>query len=351
VREGLLVPAAVGLALAVGLGAAAFAADLGRRGFGWRQVAVVVATASLVIPALAFAADTIGGRWGSPSRTWADELSWMSGRASAGDFRVLWLGDASILPLDPGRSGAVAYGVTANGTGDARVLVPTPARGAQSRIADAVDALRHRTTNRVGSMVGPMGFRFIAVPETPGPGQRPVRDAPDDLLGTLADQLDLVRLETRDGLTLYEVEPWRPVRAVEPEAGGAAVPARPDASNPAGRVTLAVPYSGAWRADGGSPSRSLTHSKVDGWANGYASPTAGPVSFSYANQWMRWPAALLQIGVIVGAVVLWRSDRPRRARPVGGEPIAAGGAPGDGEGAPVPGAVRAGDAVEHGSGA
>ena len=349
VREGLLVSAAVGLALAVGLGAAAFAADLGRRGFGWRQVAVVVATASLVIPALAFAADTVGGRWGSPSRTWADELAWMSGRASAGDFRVLWLGDASILPLDPGRSGAVAYGVTANGTGDARVLVPTPARGAQTRIATAVDALRHRTTNRVGSMVGPMGFRFIAVPETPGPAQQPMRSAPDDLIGTLADQLDLVRLETRDGLTLYEVEPWRPVRAVEPAAGGAAVPARPDAENPAGRVTFASPYSGAWRASGGTPSRALTHSRVDGWANGYRLPTAGPVRLTYSWGWLRWPAVALQVGVIVGAGWLWRSDRPRRARPGVADSSPAGAGPDDGDGAPIPGAVRAGDAVEHGS--
>ena len=351
VREGLLVPAAVGLALVVGLGAAVFASDLGRRGFGWRQVAVVVATASLVIPALAFAADTVGGRWGSPSRTWADELSWMSGRASAGDFRVLWLGDASILPLDPARSGAVAYGVTANGTGDARVLVPTPARGAQTRVADAVTALRYRTTNRVGSMVGPMGFRFIAVPETPGPDQEPVRVAPDGVVGTLADQLDLVRLETRDGLTLYEVEPWRPVRAVEPAEGGPAVPVRPDGSNPAGRVTFASPYSGAWRANGGTPSRGLQHERVDGWANGYRLPSAGPVDLSYSWQWMRWPAVALQLGVIVGAIRLWRSDRPRRARPVGGGITGAGAGPGDGDGAPVPGAVRAGDVVERGSGA
>jgi len=339
VREGLLVPAAVGLALAVGLGAAAFAADLGRRGFGWRQVAVVVAAGSLVVPALAFAADTVGGRWGAPSNTWADELSWMEGRASAGDFRVLWLGDASILPLDPGRRGALAYGVSANGTGDARVLVPTPARGAQERLTDAVDALRMRATNRIGAMVGPMGFRFIAVPETPGPDQRPVRPAPDDLTGTLADQLDLVRLETRDGLTLYEVEPWRPVRAVTPADGGAPVAVRSDADNPAGRVTLAVPYSGAWRARGGTPSVGLDRVRADGWANGYRLPTAGPVRFDFARQWLRWPAVAMQLGVLVGAVALWRSDRPRRRRaaaeavPVGGDPT---------DGAPVPGAVRAG---------
>ncbi|MFM7060169.1 MAG: glycosyltransferase [Actinomycetes bacterium] len=349
VREGLLVPAAVGLALAVGLGAAAFAADLGRRGFGWRQVAVVVAAGSLVIPALAFAADTLGGRWGAPSNTWADELSWMEGRASAGDFRVLWLGDATILPLDPGRRGAVAYGVTANGTGDARVLVPTPARGVQARIAEAVDALRARSTNRIGAMVGPMGFRFIAVPETPGPDQRPLRPAPDDLTGTLADQLDLVRLETRDGLTLYEVEPWRPVRAVLPADGGPPVPARADARNPAGRVTLAVPASGAWRARGGTPATALERARVDGWANGYRLPSPGPVRFDFAWQWLRWPAVALQLGVLVGAVLLWRSDRPRRARVVADGPIAGAGDREDG--APVPGAVRAGDVAEPRSGA
>ncbi|MFM7616291.1 MAG: glycosyltransferase [Actinomycetes bacterium] len=347
VREGLLVPAAVGLALAVGLGAAAFAADLGRRGFGWRQVAVVLAAGSLVIPALAFAADTVGGRWGSPPDTWADELSWMSGRASAGDFRVLWLGDASILPLDPGRRGALAYGVTANGTGDVRVLVPTPDRGPQTRITDAVDDLRSRSTNRIGATLGPMGFRFVAVPETPGPDEGPMRPAPDDITDTLADQLDLIRLETRDGLTLYEVEPWRPVRSVTPADGGPPLAARSDGDNPAGRVTLAVPSSGAWRARGGTPVAPLERSEAEGWANGYRLPSAGPVRFDDAWQWLRGPAVALQIGVLVAAVLVWRSDRPRGARTRSGAREVAAGGPADG--APVPGAVRAGDTIGSGA--
>ena len=119
--------------------------------------------------------------------------------------------------------------------------------------------------------------------------------------------------------------------------------------NPAGRATLAVPSSPAWRAEGGTPSAALDRVRIDGWANGYRLPTAGPVSFSYANQWMRWPAVALQVGVIVGAVVLWRSDRPRRARRPDPRSALAGGPPGGDDAAPVPGAVRAGDAVGTGS--
>ena len=77
--EGILVPAALGLALAVGLGVARvprgdahvplrLAAVRGRRR-GRRARA----------PILAFAADTISGRWGLPTKDWPSQFAWMDG--------------------------------------------------------------------------------------------------------------------------------------------------------------------------------------------------------------------------------------------------------------------------------
>ena len=328
VREGLLIPAAVGLALAVGLGAASLLTDVGRRRFGWRQISAVLATVALLLPTLAFAADTLGGRWRMPSESWADSLSWMESRASAGDFRVLWIGDPSLLPLDPGRSGAVGYGVTANGVGDARVLVPIPERGEQRLVRDAVDTLRNHRSNRIGEQLGALGVRFILVPETPGPDQKPFIAAPDQITSTLADQLDLLRLETSPGLSLYEVIPWQPVRALVAMKGGENIvlPLQTEKDNPSGVVRFASPRSSMIKAT--SNGESLKPEGDSNWDNSWVLPKAGPVSISNSYSWLRIFAFLLQFAIFLLAIRIWRSDSRRtpmktKARRVAGATLPA----------------------------
>ncbi|MSW27846.1 MAG: glycosyltransferase, partial [Actinobacteria bacterium] len=311
VREGLLVPAAVGLALAVGLGAASLLTDVGRRRFGWRQVSAVLATLALLLPALAFAADTLGGRWRMPRESWADSLSWMESRSSAGDFRVLWLGDPSVLPLDPGRSGSVGYGVTSNGVSDARVLIPIPERGEQRLVRQAVETLRRGGSNRIGAQLGALGVRFILVPETPGPDQRPFIAAPDGITSTLADQLDLLRLEASPGLSLYEVVPWQPVRALITTEAGAnvVVPLQSGKKNPAGIVRFATPKDSMIKAK--SNGKTLKSEGDSNWDNSWVLPKAGPVSIVNSAAWLRIFAVLLQGAIFLLAIRMWRSDSQR----------------------------------------
>jgi GT2 family glycosyltransferase len=311
VREGLLVPAAVGLALAVGLGAASLLTDVGRRRFGWRQVSAVLATVALLLPALAFAADTLGGRWRMPRESWADSLSWMESRSSAGDFRVLWLGDPAVLPLDPGRSGSVGYGVTSNGVSDARVLIPIPERGDQRLVHQAVETLRSGSSNRIGAQLGALGVRFILVPETPGPDQRPFIAAPDGITSTLADQLDLLRLEASPGLSLYEVVPWQPVRALITTEAGAkvVVPLRSDKKNPPGVVRFATPKRSMIKAK--SNGKTLKSEGDSNWDNSWVLPKAGPVSIVNSAAWLRVFAVLLQGAIFLLAIRMWRSDSQR----------------------------------------
>ncbi len=311
VREGLLVPAAVGLALAVGLGAASLLTDVGRRRFGWRQVSAVLATVALLLPVLAFAADTLGGRWRMPNQSWADSLSWMESRSSAGDFRVLWIGDPAVLPLDPGRSGSVGYGVTSNGVSDSRVLIPIPERGNQRLVHQAVETLRRGSSNRIGAQLGALGVRFILVPETPGPDQRPFIPAPDGITSTLADQLDLLRLEASPGLSLYEVVPWQPVRALITTEAGAkvVVPLQSGKDNPPGVVRFATPKESMIKAK--SKGESLKSEGDSNWDNSWVLPKAGPVSIVNSAAWLRIFAVLMQGAIFFLAIRMWRSDSQR----------------------------------------
>jgi hypothetical protein len=326
--EGLLVPAALGISLAVGLGVAAFIEDVRQFHFGWRQVAAVGGAIALALPAFAFALDAADGRWHMPPTDWNQNLSWMKAEESSGAFRVLWMGDPDVLPVDPVVHGDVGYGVTNDGPGDVRTALPPPSGGTSAQLGDMVDLLRDRRSNRVGALLGPMGVRYLAVPERADPGLERTDPAPTALLVSLGEQLDLVRLEGPPGLELYENRAWIPEAAslptsalprgeadvVGPGNGAEAKPIVGDQRVAKGGVLWSQSYDGSWSAS--SNGDSLPHRRVFGWANGYTLDRAGPVSFAYDQQWLRYPAVLIELALVFGAFLLWRgSARFRFRRP------------------------------------
>lgn len=331
--EGLLVPAALGVSLAVGLGVAAFIEDVRHFHFGWRQVAAVGGAIALAFPVLAFSIDALDGRWHMPPTDWNANLSWMRSEEQSGQFRVLWLGNPAVLPVDPVVHGNVGFGVTNDGPGDARTALPPPTGGSSARLGSVVDLLRERRSNRIGALLGPMGVRYLAVPQRADPGIERTDPAPEALLVALGDQLDLVRLEGPPGLELYENRAWIPGAAVLPAnrvPRGEADPvgpligapeARPvldGARVPAGAILWSQSYDGAWSAT--SDGASLPHRRAFGWANGYTLDRPGTVSFAYGNQWLRYPVVLIELALIFGAFCLWRGSArfkwPFRRRPV-----------------------------------
>ncbi len=339
--EGLLVPAALGVSLAVGLGVAVFIEDVRAFHFGWRQVAAVGGAIALAFPVFAFALDATDGRWHMPTNDWNSNLSWMRAEGESGQFRVLWLGDPAVLPVDPVVHGDVGFGMTNDGPGDVRTALPPPAGGSSARLGAAVDQLRDRRSNRVGALLGPMGVRYLAVPERPNPGITRSDPAPARLLVALADQLDLVRLEGPPGLELYENNAWIPVGAALPAdqvstappdpigtlTGAArAKPVRPGVRVPAGAIVWGQSYDGAWSAS--SNGTTLPHRHAFGFANGYTLSQPGAVSFSYGDQWQRYPLVLVEIALVVGAFLLWRGSarfkwplrRPSDEPPKAGRP-------------------------------
>ncbi len=213
--EGLLVPAALGIALAVGLGVGAFRTDLHHFHFGWRQLAAVAVPVVLVLPGLGFAADSLDGRWHAPSTDWDTALSWMNGQQVEGGFRVLWVGDPDVLPVDATVSGqGIGYGITRNSPGGALDLWPAPGGSAATLVNDAVTDARDGRTNRLGHLLAPMGVRYVALPPRSGASGGAVADPTPQLTRGLADQLDLSRLESEGGLVLYENDAWAPTPSV-----------------------------------------------------------------------------------------------------------------------------------------
>jgi GT2 family glycosyltransferase len=215
----LLVPAAVAIAAAIGLGVAAFEQDLWRAEFGWRQLAPVVAVGAVALGALPTLISALPGRFDLPVNDFSQSVTWMPARAANGAFRVLWLGDPRALNQGGWSVGdGLAYATSENGAPDARWLWNGASAGPAARLASAIDLARADRTDQVGRLLAGAGVRYVAVltslaPEISGeqnPEQLPV---PADLAPALARQLDLVPVVAGTGITVYANASWIPQRA------------------------------------------------------------------------------------------------------------------------------------------
>jgi hypothetical protein len=336
--EAALTLAALGVAVAAGLGVSVFVEDVRGRRLGLRQAVAVAAAAGLALGVLGFVADAGDGRWGAPDGDWPEALAFLQSERDSGGFRVLWVGDPTLLPLDPFvTNDGTGYTLTRNGSGDARELWRAPSDRADGLVGDAVELASEGRTDRLGHLVAPMAVRYVAMPTRAGPGASP-QAPPAGLPAALASQLDLARLEAPAGLALYENTAWIPtpgtVRLADTDSvplgsknpTGAALradvtgvtsvrgsPSDSSATGP-GLVLWSEAFDGDWSATLGG--KTLRHVKPFGWANGFTASERGSVSINYDGQLRRYGLIALQVLLVLTFLfVAWRSSVTRRARP------------------------------------
>jgi GT2 family glycosyltransferase len=216
----LLAPAAVGVALAVGLGAVSFESDLPGYNFGWRQAATAmaaVATAIGVIPVLLASSD---GRWDLPLTGYGQATAWMGDHGGGGNFRVLWLGDPRVLPgggwpLTPG----LAYAISEDGLGDDTAVWSGSSPGAATAVGAGVRLAREGSTVRLGQLLAPYAIRYVVVVDALGPSiagfQSPLEYLPpSDVEPALLSQLDLRQVIGQGGFEVFVDDAALPERGV-----------------------------------------------------------------------------------------------------------------------------------------
>ena len=338
----LLAAAAAGLAGAVAVGAAASQVDLRGYRFGWRQAAPLaggLALVAAVLPVVGAAAD---GAWRLTSHEVTRSVAWMPAQAGQGAFRVLWIGDPAVLPLDgwalPGEPG-VAYATSRNGPPDASDLWPGPPSGATRAMGDVLRVARQGGTARLGRLLAPMAVRYVVVPRGLSTGHGGSANAPEptSMTQALGSQLDLRLLPSDPALAVYENVAWGPGRAEVPDAVAGRIPRALEAgadltggqpvlggSGPVrfsgplpgpGTVLASEAPSGRWELT----VRGRTAERADafGVANAFTSDQAGAARLRYRTPLWRWALALVPFLLWGGAAsLLWRS---RRA-PVPAEP-------------------------------
>jgi hypothetical protein len=191
------------LALLIGLGVSALENDLRQAGFGWRQVAAGLTVTALIVAAVPFVAIFASGRFDLPTTSVAESLSTLA-PSSTGGYRVLWLGDPSVLPL---AGWSVAPGLevatSMNGLPSGTSLFTTPDSGTSNAILEAVQSALKGETVRLGQLLAPAGISTIVVmnssaPELQGVQTVPLHPVPSVLLTALARQSDLsLELQTK----------------------------------------------------------------------------------------------------------------------------------------------------------
>ncbi len=333
--------AAAALAGCVALGAVAFEMDLRSERFGWRQALSLGAGAVIAAIALPVIGGATDGRWNMPSTDLARSVAWMEPEIEAGAFRVLWLGDPAVLPLDSWRfQEGVGYATSRNGAPDGTDLLPGRPSAATKTIADVLRVAQDGGTARLGRLLAPMAVRYIVVPTQTSPRDSiaPTPGIPPALTRALGSQLDLRLLPADATLAVYENTAWGPGRALVPDAlaGGLPAPLGAGADLAGGTAILGeggpvkfegdVPATGtALLAESPSPRWSLEvdgqgvpRARAYGVANAFDVERSGSGTLRYKTPILRYALVLLQLALWIGLIrylVVTRPEPPARTSP------------------------------------
>ncbi|MYB08630.1 MAG: glycosyltransferase [Acidimicrobiia bacterium] len=226
--EVIQVPGAVGLAIAVSMGVAAFLVDIRRHRFGWRQVVPFTAVAALVAGMLPALAVVSGGDWNATRDDYSD-VAPFSDDGEVAEHRVLWLGHPDVMPLASWNlDGHLSFAIS-----DGKEFPSVAQRWVgrlddrTSQVADAVLQAPESGTSRLGAELSQWGIGTILVPErlAPPPYGELSQSAPEWLLDMLDSQLDLVPGGLTSGIATYHNT------AAGPEDLRAAIGPPPDDGN------------------------------------------------------------------------------------------------------------------------
>ena len=316
--EVVLAPVAAALALATAMGMAAFEVDLPDYHFGWRQLASVVAGAALVLTAVPVLGSMLDGSWDLPDGDFSAAMSSIDADSAAVPMRVLWMGDADVLPLsgwaltdtrvhEPRPGAELAYGTSSRAIPTFQNLFPGSPGGATAQLTSSLQSAIDGGTSRLGAQLAPMGVEYVIVPDRPAPSpfvNEPQAPSPR-LVSVLDAQLDLTPVDVNNSIRVYRNVAFGPARAQLPAS--ATVPTGGNA--PADHVLpalagapVALPSADGYTSFSGDLSRSSTvylavagsdwHLEVNGqpvdrhdalgWASSFAAP-AGPATIGFTT--------------------------------------------------------------------
>jgi GT2 family glycosyltransferase len=211
----LLVPVAIGLALSGAAALAAFDLDVRGGSFGWRQPLGLAASLAIVIGVVPGVLGAGAGDWDMPSTPLSRLIDARLPDVPAdgsGDYHVLVLGDARLLPVPAAeyRDG-VSFAVIDDDGLDVTDTFPATG-GSDAAITSALDQIAIGSTQRAGRLLAPLGIRYVVIPEFDGvvsTTSAPL-ELPTGLVGAFDEQLDIVSVVGLPTVEFFENSSWIP---------------------------------------------------------------------------------------------------------------------------------------------
>jgi GT2 family glycosyltransferase len=339
----VLAPAALAVAICVGIGIAAFENDLSGREFGWRQLVSVGALVFVSLGLLPVVGGAVGGRWDLPAQGVEQPLSFLA-RPSTGVARVLWLGDPRALPAGGWSvQSGLAYALTPEDLPDAAQVFTPAGPGPAHLVANAVQLAVAGGTVHLGRLLAPAGVRYVVVVDALAPSMIGTTTTsvsappPPGLNADLLEQGDLEVVPGVNGVQVYkngadmpvtatrttalpahrspypgagDVTGWQPVLRALSDGGAATGPV------PAGTLYAGYAPAGSFAltVDG----HAMPRQAAFGWAAQYAVADKGQATLSLSQFPFTPLAVLLELAAwaaVAGAVIGGRrAGAPSRAR-------------------------------------
>ena len=333
----LLVPVALGVAVASGAALAAFDLDVRGGSFGWRQPLGILASIAVVVGVVPGIGAIRDGAWETPATPLARLLdaSFPDAVEVGGDYNTLLVGDSRILPVPSTeyRDG-LSWAIIDDGALDTRDRWAPPPNSAADLVETALDQIATSSTLRAGRLLAPLGIRYVVIPEFDGvvsTAADPV-PLPAGLIVSLEDQLDLVALRPPlPTIDVFENRAWIPTyssltgpTAEASRTAGADVLVRADLSSAeaifigadqfgtaedvvaAGVVHVAVPFDTRWSLD--VDGTSIEPRRAFGATTAFDVP-AGDAALRYETSPTR--ALWIALQVVLWALAIFGAGRVR----------------------------------------
>ena len=331
----LLVPVALGLAIAAAASVAAFDLDVRGGSFGWRQPLGLLATVAVIVGVVPGVLAAAPGDWDAPSAPLAGlveaQLPSVPEDGPA-DYNVLLIGDARLLPIPATeyRDG-VSFAVMSDDDLDVADQWP-PTDRSNETISDALDQIASGSTQRAGRLLAPLGVRYIVIPEFDGVNSTTTdpMELPAGLVAAFDEQLDIASTVSIPTFDFFENTSWLPTyslltgaTAEASRTAGDAALVRADLSEATpifsgadarsgavsqvtpGVVHLAVPFDENWTLD--VDGVELVPRRAFGVTTAFDVEVAGVATLSYDTPSSR-PVALVVL-VLLWFAVLFAATR------------------------------------------
>jgi GT2 family glycosyltransferase len=216
--EFLLLPAAIGVAIAIGAGVDGVIVDVRGSSFGVRQLATFLGVVAAAVAVLSWIPVTLGGRFETPKGDLVSVLARLDAESPPAT-RTLWIGDGDALPIAGWHlTDAVVFGVT-DGTGTSvSSRHGYPMDDGERRLKAALLAARSGDTARLGARLSEFGIEYVVLadrlaPRPYGLARYPV---PASLAVAFARQADLVSVDVAPGVAVFQNLARRGVRSSFP---------------------------------------------------------------------------------------------------------------------------------------